>query len=287
MKFFYIWKNIFILLLGCNNSMKLLAILVIFIIFLAPITTFAQKPINEIIIEPVPDSTNIAVTIEGELDDEGLVWMTVKGMFGSDSVERWASNAIVTKDNPTFVFELDYPYLPNEVYYVSVTNGYNGLSIAWIPILTTQQVSTNTIEEFPLVLGQIQSTSVLVSDEGAGLFVSLRDENKVLSQEIEKKDAVMMEQLKVIQDLATKISKVKFTKSADLVSLTIAQAEPTSTQESFEGYLETLNEENKVLSQEIEKKDAVIMEQLKVIQDLAEKVRKVTYESTSSNFSLV
>jgi len=97
----------------------------------------------------------------------------------------------------------------------------------------------------------------------------------------------MMEQLKVIQDLATKISKVKFTKSADLVSLTIAQAEPTSTQESFEGYLETLNEENKVLSQEIEKKDAVIMEQLKVIQDLAEKVRKVTYESSSSNFSLV
>ena len=267
--------------------MKLLVILVIFVIFLAPITTFAQKPINEIIIEPVPDSTNIAVTIEGELDDEGLVWMTVKGMFGSDSVERWASNAIVTKDNPTFVFELDYPYLPNEVYYVSVSNGYNGLTSSWIPILTTQQVSTNTIEELPLVLGQIQSTSVLVTDEDAGLFVSLRDENKVLSQVIEKKDAVMMEQIKVIQDLATKISNVKFTKSVELVSLTIAQTEPTSAQDSFEGYLETLGEENKLLSQEIEKKDAVIMEQLKVIQDLAEKVRKVTYESTSSNFSLV
>jgi hypothetical protein len=184
------------------------------------------------------------------------------------------------------VFELDYPYLINEVYHVSVTYRYDGNTIAWIPILSTGETSTNTNEELPLVLGQMQSTSVLVTNEGAGLFVSLRDENKLLSQEIEKKNAVMMEQVIVIKDLATKISNVKFTKSAEMVSLTVAQAEPTSTQ-SFEGYLQSLSEENKLLSQEIEKKDAIIMEQLKVIQDLADKVSKVTFDSKSSNFSLV
>jgi len=264
--------------------MKLLVILVMFVIFLAPITTFAQKQINEIIIEPVPDSTNVAVTIEGELDGE-LVRLQVGGMFGSDTEEtKWLS-ATVTEDNPTFVFELDYPFLPNQVYSLNAINGPAGKSLFWIPLLTTQETSTNTSET--LQLGKIQSTSLLVSNEDAGVFVSLRDDNKHLSQKIEKKDAVMMEQLKVIQDLAAKISNVKFTKSVEMVSLMVAHAESTSSQETFEGYLQTLGEENKVLSQEIEKKDAVIMEQLKVIQDLAEKVKNVTFEAKSSNFSLV
>jgi len=267
--------------------MKLFAILVIFVIFLAPITIFAQNPINEIIIEPVPDSTNIAVTIEGVLDAEGVIRLEVMGMFGSDYRESKYVSTTITEDNPTFVFELDYPFLTNEVYYLTAINGYNGKSMRWIPLLTTQEASTNTSEALPLVLGQIQSTNLLVSKEDAGVFVSLRDENKLLSQEIEKKDAVMMEQLKVIKDLAAKISNVKFTNSVKVFSLMVAQLESTSSQETFEGYLQTLSEDNKLLSQEIEKKDAVIMEQLKVIQDLAEKVSKVTFDATSSNFSLV
>jgi len=280
------WKNIFILQSCCNNSMKLLVILVMLVIFLAPIPTFAQNPINEIIVEPVPDSTNIAVTIEGGLDGE-LLRLQVFGMFGSDSEEtKWLSTTL-TEDNPTFVFELDYPFQPNEVYYLNAINGLVGKSLIWIPLLTTQETSTNTSEALPLVLGQIQSTSLLVSNEDAGVFVSLRDENKLLSQEIEKKDAVMMEQLKVIKDLAAKISNVKFTNSVEMVSLMVANVESTDSQETFEGYIQTLGEENILLSQEIEKKDAVIMEQLKVIQDLAEKVKNVTFQATSSNFSLV
>jgi len=284
--FLYKWKNIFILRFCCNKSMKLLAILVMFVIFLAPITSFAQVPFNKIIVEPVPDSTNIAVTIEGGLDGE-LLRLRVSGNFGTDSEESKWSSTTLTEDNPSFVFELDYPFLPNEVYTLSARNGVGGKSIAWIPHLTTQETSTKTSEELSLVLGQIQSTSLLVTTEDAGVFVSLRDENKLLSQEIEKKDAVMMEQVKVIKDLAAKISNVKFTKSVEMVSLMAANAESTDSQETFKGYLQTLDEENKLLSQEIEKKDAVILEQLKVIQDLAEKVKNVTFEATSSNFSLV
>jgi len=267
--------------------MKFLVILIMLVIFLAPTTTFAQQIVNDVIIEMVPDSTNIAVTVVGEELNEEVVLLRVRGTFDSISDKYFESLGQITKDNPTIVFELDYPFLTNEVYAVTALYGSDGNRIKWIPILSTGETSTNTNEESPLVLGQKQSTSVEVSWGDAGLFVSLRDENRLLSQEIEKKDAVIMEQLKVIQDLAEKISNVKFTKSAELISLTVAQAEPTSTQETFEGYLQSLSEENKLLSQEIEKKDAVIMEQLKVIQDLAEKVSKVTFESTSSNFSLV
>ena len=263
--------------------MKLLAILVIFVIFLAPITTFAQKQTSEIIIEPVPDSINIAVTIDGVLEDEGFVRLMVTGMFGSDSREAKFLFTTVTEDNPSFVFELDFPLLTNEIYDLTALNGNNGETIRWIPLLTTQETSTNTSEVLPLVLDQIQSTSLLVSTEDAGVFVSLRDENKMLSQEIEKKDAVMMEQLKVIKDLAAKISNVKFTNLVEFVALTVAQVESTNGEETFQQYIQTLSEENTLLSKEIEKKDAIIMEQLKVIQDLAEKVREVTFEHTLNN----
>ena len=112
--------------------MKLLVILVMFVIFLAPITTFAQNPINEIIVEPVPDSTNIAVTIEGGLDGE-LLRLQVFGMFGSDSEEtKWLSTTL-TEDNPTFVFELDYPFQTNEVYYLNAINGHVGQSFVCTP----------------------------------------------------------------------------------------------------------------------------------------------------------
>jgi len=271
--------------------MKVLAILVMFVIFLAPSITFAQISPYEIIIEPVPDSTDIEITVKGDIDNErvnpGIVLFKVWGMFGSDSKEFMSSSATITSDNPIVVFELDYPFQTNEVYYITAIYGPFGQTIAWIPLLSTQDVSTDTSQELPLVLGQIQSTSVLVSEEGAGLFESLRDENNLLSQAIQKKDAVMMEQVRVIQDLATKISKVKFTNSVEMVSLLISQAELTSSHESFDGYLQTLSEENNLLSQEIEKKDAIIFEQLKVIQELAEKLSKVTFESTLSNFSLV
>ena len=267
--------------------MKSLAILIMLVVFLAPTITFAQQIVNEIKIEPIPDSTNIAVTIKGELQDEKKIRIEVFGTFDSIPNKSMGLLGQVTKDNPTMVFELDYPYLTNEIYHVSVTYASDGETIAWIPILSTQEISKNTNEELPLVLGQKQSTSVLVPNESAGLFVSLRDENRLLIQEMEKKDAVMMEQVMVIHDLATKISKVKFTNSVEMVSLMAGQAELTSSHESFDEILQIFTEENKMLSEEIEKKDAIIFEQLKVIQELAEKLSKVSFESTSGNFSLV
>ena len=194
--------------------MKFLAILVMLVIFLAPITTFAQQLVNEVIIEPVPDSTNISVTVVGELLSEEVLVLTVRGTFDSISDKYLESYGQITKDNPTMVFELDYPFLTNEVYTVTALHGADGSRIKWIPILSTGETSTNTNEELSLVLGQKQSTSVQVSWGDAKLFASLSEENKLLNQEIEKKDAIIMEQLKVIQDLADIISKITFESSS-------------------------------------------------------------------------
>ena len=282
------WKNIFIRPLLFVNSMKSLAIVIIFAMFV-PITAFAQTPsnFNQIIIETVPDSTDVSVTINGELEQEGNVGLSVWGWFDSDSKEAYEQGYTFTNDNPTHIFDLDYTFQANEVYYVTVTNGGNGQTIKWIPLLVTQEASTNSIEVLPLVLGQLQTTSVLISNQESDLFESVRDENKLLSQETQKKDAVLMEQVMVIQDLASQISNVMYTNSLDSVSLTVAQIEPTTPKETFNGYVDYLSEENILLNQEIEKKNAVLMEQLKVIQDLASKVKNTIFEPTLSNFSLV
>jgi len=266
--------------------MKSLAIVVIFAMFV-PITAFAQIPTSQIIIETTPDSTDIIVTINGKLEAEGNVALFVGGLFGSDSKETFEKSYTFTNDNPTHTFDLDYPFQVNQVYYVTVTNGGNGNTIKWIPLLVTEEASTNSIEVLPLVIGQVQTTSVVISNQESNLFESVRDENRLLSQETQKKNAVLMEQVKVIQDLASKVKNVVYTNTNEFVSLTVAQAQPTSAHDTFENYVQSLSEENKLLTQEIEKKDAVLMEQVKVIQDLASKVKNAVFEPTLSNFSLV
>jgi len=89
-----------------------------------------------------------------------------------------------------------------------------------------------------------------------------------------------MEQLKVIQDLASMVRNAIFDESTGRLYF----IEDTSEGSNF---VQSLIEENEFLKQEIEKKDAVIMEQLKVIQDLASMVRNAIFEPTSNYFSIV
>ena len=100
-----------------------MAILVILVLF-APIASYGQTDYNTIIIEPATDSTDIIVTIEGELDDEGKVMLYIQGFFGSEPVKSYLQEYTFTEGNPTHVFDIDYPFLPNEVYMVSAINGY-------------------------------------------------------------------------------------------------------------------------------------------------------------------
>ena len=87
-----------------------------------------------------------------------------------------------------------------------------------------------------------------------------------------------MEQLKVIQDLAAKVTNAIFYESTGKLYFVADTSEDT---------IQSLIEENEFLKQEIEKKDAIIMEQLKVIQDLASMVQSAIFEPRLDVFSLV
>jgi len=249
--------------------MKSLAILVLLVIFLAPISAFAQEPLNNIIIESVQGSTDVTVTIEGELQDEGQLSLEISGEFGSNSEPMiYHETHTFTEDNSSYVFELDYSFQANQVYIITAKNGPSGFVASWIPQLITQ---TN--------FEQVQASNVLVSYNEGSRFESVRDDNKLLSEEVQNKNAVLMEQVMVIKDLASQISNVIYTNSLDSVSLTVAQVESTtSPKETFDGYVDYLSEDNILLSEEIVKKDAVLMEQLKVIQELAAQVRNANFD---------
>jgi len=271
----------------------MLVILVMFV----PIATYAQSNFNTIIIEPAPDSNAITVTIEGELDDEGKVMLYIKGFFGSDPVKSYSQEYTFTEGNPTHIFDLDYPFLPNEVYMISAINGYTIEELEWIPLTATQQElsskqetseNSNTVEEQQLALA-LEPTSKQTTFDDSDLVQTLSEENKLLKQEIEKKDAVLMEQIMVIQDLASQISNAVFSNSIESMPHLIALEEPTSEQTTLDDseLVQTLREENKMLREEIEKKNAVLMEQLKVIQDLASQLTNAVFEPTMIYFSLV
>ena len=258
--------------------MKSLAITVLLVAFLAPITAFAQEPLNNIIIETPQGSTSIALTVEGEIQYDGQLILYISGYFDSDTkMKVYEEYHTITADNPSHVFELDYPFRANEVYSLTAKNGPGGFGQLWIPNLVTQEASTSEVLETDFE--QVQSTSVLISNEEGGRFVSVRDENKLLYDQVQNKNDVLMEQVMVIKDLASQISNVMYTNSLDSVSLTVAQVESTP-KETFDGYVDYLSEDNILLSEEIEKKDAVLMEQLKVIQELASKVKNTVFEST-------
>ena len=283
--------------------MKLLAILVILILF-APIASYGQTDFNTIIIEPATDSTDILVTVEGDLYDEGLVMLYIKGFFGSNSVSNYSQEQTFTENNPTHVFNLDYPFLTNEVYTVTAINGNTMEELEWVPLPVTQQESTskqetsknsNTIEkvqlastlEEPISEQTISDDSDLVQSKKDKKIQSWKDKNKLLREEIEKKDAVIMEQINVIQDLASQIKNAIFSNTIDSMPHLIALEEQTNEQNTSDDSVKSLKKENKLLKKEIKNKNAVMMEQVKVIQDLASQITNANFESTSKYFSLV
>jgi len=271
--------------------LKSLAILLIFVMFVmfVPITIYGQGNADTIIIiEPAPDSKNVLVTIEGELNNEGKVILYIKGIFGN-SVGGYAQEYIFTENNPTHVFELDYTFLPNEVYTATAVNGPNNKLLEWVPIPATQEKSTTkqdssksvqTIEDVPNTF-KLEEPVIGQTTFDSDLVQSLGDENKMLREEIVKKNAVIMEQIKVIQGLASQISNAIFSNTNDSTIHLIALEEQTTIDELNSA--QSLRDENKMLREEIVKKDAVIMEQIKVIQDLASQISNAIFSNTNDS----
>jgi len=228
------------------KSLAFLAILVIF----APIATFGQQW-THIIIEPEMVLSNadsnvvatIAVTIDGDLDDDDNIQLIIEGVFGSNDFRKYEETSMVTHEEPTHVFELNYLFTPNEVYQLTAIFGDESNTIEWIPSTPSQKESET---------GKSQNES----------------ESEVTVE---------------------RITTEKSSETNEGVTNVLIQQEATSIVESFEASNEVqpLIEENEMLKLEIEKKNAVIMEQLKVIQNLASQIRNTISEPTSNYFSIV
>jgi len=272
------------------KSLALLAILVI----LAPIVSYGQTPTSTIIIETfqnskaVSKSTDISVTIQGQLEEEGLVRLFVHGKFASNSIETFEESYTLTQDNPKHVFELDYPFLKDEVYTVAVTNGLSTKMMKWIPLkdITEKQKQVSpTKQDIPKSTGNAakedtpaatQKEQTNAQNTSVKQVQSLQEKNGLLKQTLEKKNAVIMEQIKVIQDLTSTITNTVYEDQDSKIYLVV---------DSSKDLIKSLKAENKSLRKEIEKKNAVIMEQIKVIQDLASTITNTVYEPTLSYFS--
>ena len=129
-----------------------------------------------------------------------------------------------------------------------------------------------------LSLTEEETTSIPETSDQATIIQSLTEENEFLKQEIEKKNAIIMEQLRVIQDLASQITNTIYVEQSNTIHFV-----GTSDQATI---IQSLTEENEFLKQEIEKKNAIIMEQLRVIQDLASQITNTLFYAKLNNFSL-
>jgi hypothetical protein len=293
-KYQKVWEflhNIYLTFLPYNILMKYWAALFAILLILTPIASYAQAPTASITVKTFQNSkavskaTDISVTVQGQLEEEGLVRLLINGKFASGSNETHEKTFTFSPDNLTHVFELDYQFLKDETYVVTVTNGLTSKTIKWIPlgdVPEKQKQATSTKENTP----KSNSISDKVSTEAAQkedtkpqsnsdkLVKTLREENNSLKQTLEKKNAVIMEQIKVIQELASKFTNTIYLDNNSKIYFVA---------ESSEDLVKSLKVENESLKKEIEKKNAVIMEQVKVIQELASKFTNTIYETTTSN----
>ena len=214
------------------KSFVVFAVLVLFVMFNPSETLGQGMATNNIVVETLPDSTQIAVTITGELQDDGFSKFVVEGFSGPDySIVVFEETHTFTKNNPTHVFDIDYSFLPGESYLAYGENGWNAEAIVWIPNPVTQEKpekekpttqdtaesSNKQIDELQFAIPQKEIT--IEQDTSEDSLQSLIKENEFLKQEIEKKNAVIMEQLKVIQDLAAKVTSTIFEPRMNYFSL--------------------------------------------------------------------
>jgi len=84
---------------------------------------------------------NIAVTVDGYIQDKENLQLIIEGLFGSNDFREYEENFEMSWQEPTHVFELNYPFTPNEVYQLTAIFGDESKTIEWIPSIPTQKES--------------------------------------------------------------------------------------------------------------------------------------------------
>lgn len=87
-------------------------------------------------VKVVGDGVLFGVKIE-ELQDD-LVKVSTRGIFSTADFEiTFEERRSFTKGSPKYLFVLDYPFLYDNIYTTTVTNGVHSKTIKWIPLSST------------------------------------------------------------------------------------------------------------------------------------------------------
>jgi len=93
--------------------------------------------------------TPIGVVVNGELEDNGLIKLTIQGNFYNSSVTSHEQIYSITSGNPKHLFFLDYPFIHGKTYTLIAENGNSKNSVTWIPLPLAEEVSEEEFRELP------------------------------------------------------------------------------------------------------------------------------------------
>jgi len=89
----------------------------------------------------------LGVIIEGELQDDGHIWLITKGVFSSSKTEMsFDEHYLATPGSPKHLFLLDYPFKYDTMYSTTVSNGDVSKTIRWTPLLSSTGKSSDPFE---------------------------------------------------------------------------------------------------------------------------------------------
>jgi len=280
--------------------LKVLAILAILVLF-GPIATFGQQW-TDIIIEPKMVLSNensnvviISVTVDGFIQDDGNLQLIIEGLFDSNDLQKYEETFEVSWEEPTHVFELNYPFTPNEAYQLTAINGEVSKSIEWIPSIptqkeseteisveriTTEKLSKSNEEGVTNTLIEQEATTETDTSEASTKVQSLTEKKGMLKQTLENKNAVIEEQKKVIKILSKLIKNVNFDESSGKLFFMSETSEDSK-------IIKSLIKSNKYLEEKIKKTDVIIMKQVLKIRDLASQIRNAVFDPPTNYFSKI
>jgi len=91
----------------------------------------------------------VGVIINGELEDSGLIKLTVQGNFYNSVISSHEQIYSITSGNPKHLFFLDYPFIHGKTYTLVAENGDSKNSVTWIPLPLTENVSEEEFRKLP------------------------------------------------------------------------------------------------------------------------------------------
>jgi hypothetical protein len=232
---------------------------------------------------------NVEVIVDGEYQDQGRVILIAEGLFSTNYPSRqWVQEGWILPSNPIAIINMKHPsnsYIPGAVYDLTAIHGKYSTTTQWIPVPETKKIERQMDftgkERTVKVLSWYKSDSPQKWVTFLELCAGKRDLSTPILQMISDIEIREMEIKKVIE--AGSCVRDQFgmlAKDPKNISVFFVEKHEKINEdfldkmEILENKLEQIEQKVLFLEAELAKKDLVIMEQLKVIQDLISKISK-------------